>query len=114
MTKLHKNITNDARYSKIVTGVNNVSANYATVAADSNKVVVSTNSAITITIANVLAAGERIDFVQTGTGQVTFTAGSGVTLTSAGGKLKTNVRYSSATVLCVASGSYVLIGDLAA
>jgi hypothetical protein len=52
--------------------------------------------------------------MQFGTGQVTFTAGSGVTLSSAGGKLKTNVRYSSATVLCVASGSYVLIGDLAA
>lgn len=92
--------------------VNNISANYTIQATDVNKFVVSTGSAITVTIANVLTVGQRIDFLQDGTGQITFAAGSGVTLQSKGSKLKTAAQESAATVLCVASGQYRLIGDL--
>jgi hypothetical protein len=92
--------------------VTNKTANYSTVAGDAGNTINSTGSAITITIDNNLTAAQRIDFVQTGTGQITFAAGSGVTLNSKGAKLKTAAQYSAATVLCLASGSYLLVGDL--
>jgi hypothetical protein len=66
---------------------------------------------MTITVTDVLDVGDRIDFLQDGTGQITFTA-SGVTLSSKDAKLKTAKQYSAATVIKVASGQYRLIGDL--
>ena len=92
--------------------VSNKTANYSTLASDAGNTINSTGSAITITIDNNLTASQRIDFVQTGSGQITFAAGTGVTLNSKGGKLKTAGQYSAATVLCLASGSYLLVGDL--
>lgn len=92
--------------------VSNKTANYSTVAGDAGNTINSTGSAITITIDNNLTAAQRIDFVQTGSGQITFAAGSGVTLNSKGAKLKTAGQYSAATVLCLSSGSYLLVGDL--
>jgi hypothetical protein len=97
--------------SELVTTVTDISANYTIVAGDKNKVIRSTNAAITVTLANVLAVGECIDFIQFGTGQITFAA-SGVTLTSADAKTKTAKQYAGATVICVASGVYTLIGNL--
>jgi hypothetical protein len=94
--------------------VSNKTSNYSTLSTDAGNTINSTGSAITVTIDNNLTVGQRIDFVQTGTGQITFAAGSGVTLNSKDAKLKTSARYSAASVLCVASGSYVLIGDLGA
>jgi hypothetical protein len=94
--------------------VSNKTANYSTLATDAGNTINSTGSAITITIDNNLSAGQRIDFVQTGAGQITFAAGSGVTLNSKESKLKTAGQYSAATVLCLASGSYILVGDLGA
>lgn len=93
--------------------VSDKSANYAIVAADNGKLIRSTASAITITIDNVLSVGQFVDFMQFGAGQVTFAAGTGVTLSSSGTKLKTSAQYAVGTVLCVASGQYVLFGDLA-
>jgi len=88
-------------------------ANYSTVAADANTtVVVNSASNLTVTIDNNLAVGQRIDFLRRGTGTVTFAAGTGVTLNSKSGNLKLAAQYSAGTVLCVASGVYVLIGDL--
>jgi hypothetical protein len=99
----------------LVTGtVSNKTANYSTLATDAGNTINSTGSAITITVSNTLTAGQRIDFVQTGAGQITFAAGAGVTLNSKGAKLKTAAQYSAATVLCLASGSYLLVGDLGA
>jgi hypothetical protein len=99
----------------IVTGsVSNKTANYTTVATDAGNTINSTSTAITVTVSNTLTAGQRIDFVQTGAGQITFAAGAGVTLNSRGAKLKTAGQYSGATVLCLASGSYLLVGDLGA
>jgi hypothetical protein len=94
--------------------VSNKTANYTTLATDAGNTINSTGSAITVTVSNTLTAGQRIDFVQTGAGQITFAAGAGVTLNSKGAKLKTNSQYSAATVLCLASGSYILVGDLGA
>jgi hypothetical protein len=92
--------------------ISNKSANYTTVATDSGNTIRSTGSAITVTISNTLSIGQRIDFVQSGTGQITFAAGAGVTLNSKGSRLKTSGQHSGVTVLCIASGVYLLVGDL--
>ncbi len=94
--------------------VSNKTANYTTAATDAGNTINSTGSAITVTVSDTLNAGQRIDFVQTGSGQITFAAGSGVTLNSKGSKLKTAGQYAAASVLCLASGSYLLVGDLGA
>jgi hypothetical protein len=94
--------------------ISDKSANYTIVSDDAFKFIRSTGSAITITVANVLSAGAQIQFTQDGAGQITFAAGSGVTLQSVDGKKKTNKQYSGVTLFCVASGQYRLYGDLAA
>lgn len=96
--------------SEIIYTIKDISANYTIVAADEGKVIRSTGSAITITVPDVLSNGERIDFLQAGTGQITF-AGSGITINSADAKLKTAKQYAGATVL-KAGGAYYLIGNL--
>lgn len=105
-------LTGTLNQSALTTTVSDKSANYTIVAGDKNSIIRSTSTAITITIANVLAIGERIDFIQSGTGQITFAAGSGVTLQSADSLLKTAKQHAGATVQCVASGIYVLVGNL--
>jgi formylmethanofuran dehydrogenase subunit A len=95
------------------TGWSDKSANYSIVAADLGTTIRSTGSAITITIDNVLTQqGDRIDFIQAGTGQITFAAGSGVTLSSADAKLKTAKQFAAASVVFGGSGVYYLIGNL--
>lgn len=100
--------------STIITTVTDKSANYSIVAGDCNTYIRSTGSAITITIPNVLSVGQSVNFIQDGAGQITFAAGSGTTLASADGNLKTAKQYAGATVVCVASGIYRLIGNLGA
>jgi hypothetical protein len=77
---------------------------------DANTYIRSTGDAITVTVADVLDSGESVTFIQAGTGQITF-EGSGVTLNSVGGKLKTNTQFSAATIAKV-GGAYYLVGDL--
>lgn len=88
------------------------SSNYTLTAADKNTFI-TVSSAATITVPNVLAAGESVNFIQTGTGAITFSA-SGVTLYSKSGYLKTNGQYAGATIVCGTGGVYYLIGNLAA
>jgi hypothetical protein len=74
-----------------------------------------TSGAVTVTINSSLglAAGERIDFMWVNAAtSVTFTASS-VTLDGTPG-LKLRERYSAATLVCTASNTYVLVGDLIA
>jgi hypothetical protein len=97
--------------SKTVTATS--STTYSTSATDAGTMVQTTSaSAVAITIANTLVAGQFIDFVQYGAGQVTFSAGTGVTLVSSGTKLKTSAQYAVASVQCLSSGVYLLFGDL--
>jgi hypothetical protein len=94
-------------------GWSDKSANYSVVAADLGTTIRSTGSAITITIDNVLTQqGDRIDFIQAGSGQITFAAGSGVTLSSADAKVKTAKQFAGASVVFGGSGVYYLIGNL--
>jgi hypothetical protein len=58
-----------------------------------------------------LTAGQSIDFLRFGTGNVTFD-GTAVPVATPGKKLRD--RYSAATLFCITTNSYVLIGDLSA
>jgi len=71
-------------------------------------------SAGTVTIGTALAltAGERIDFVQYGAGQTTFSESS-VTIRSTPTK-KLRAQYSAASLLCIGTNEYLLTGDLSA
>lgn len=55
----------------------------------------------------------RIDISQYGAGVCTITAGAGVTIRSAGGKLKTGGQYSGATLYKRGTDEWVLMGDIA-
>ena len=108
-------LTGPLNAGSVVTTVTDKSAAYTITAADENTFIRSTSgTAVTMTIANVLNPGESVQFVQWGAGQITFAAGAGVTLASVDNKLKTNKQYSVAAVTCLASGAYLLTGDLAA
>ena len=91
---------------------------YTFVAADaSNKLVTTSNaSAVTLTIPpSVFAAGEQINVQSIGVGLTTFAQGAGVTITSTGAVATAPVlraRYSAATVICTASNTFTVIGDL--
>jgi hypothetical protein len=92
--------------------VESVGTSRALTSADAGKLI--TNSgAITITVEG-LAIGKQVDFLQTNASQITFATGSGVTLNSKDSKLKTNAQYSPASVKCIATNTYVLVGDLGA
>jgi hypothetical protein len=58
--------------------------------------------------------GTQINIMQLGAGQVTITAGAGVTLRSAGSKLKTNAQYAVATCCKIATDTWVVVGNLSA
>jgi len=90
---------------------------YTLVAADSGKLVTASNaSAITVTVPpSVYSAGEQIHIQQIGAGQVTFAQGSGVTITSTGATAsapKLRAQYSAATIICTASNTFTIVGDL--
>jgi hypothetical protein len=93
-------------------GQSDKAAGYTLTSADRNTYIRSTSSAITITVPDVLANGDSVNFIQAGAGQITF-AGSGVTINSVDAKLKTNKQFSGATITKV-GGAYYLVGDLAA
>lgn len=78
-----------------------------------NTVFVNNATGTTVTVDDVLAIGERIDFVQKGAGAITFAAGSGVTLNSKDSLLSTAAQYAAATVIKEATNTYYLIGNLA-
>ena len=91
---------------------------YTLVAGDVNKLVTASNaSAITVTVPpSVYSANDVINVQQIGAGQVTFAAGSGVTITSTGATSaapKLRAQYSSASVICSASNTFTIVGDIA-
>ena len=90
---------------------------YTLVAADSGKLVTTSNaSAVTVTVPpSVFAAGEQINVQSIGVGLTSFAQGSGVTITSTGATATAPIlraRYSAATIICTASNTFTIIGDL--
>jgi hypothetical protein len=91
---------------------------YTLVAADSGKLVTTSNaSPVVITIPpSIFAAGEQINVQSIGAGLTSFVAGAGVTVTSTGATSAAPVlraQYSAATVICTASNTFTVIGDIA-
>jgi hypothetical protein len=90
---------------------------YTLVAADSGKLVTSSNaSPVVITIPpSIFAAGEQINVQSIGAGLTSFVAGVGVTITSTGATSAAPVlraQHSAATIICTASNTFTVIGDL--
>jgi hypothetical protein len=91
---------------------------YTLVAADLGKLVTLSNaSGITLTVPpSVFATGNIINIQQIGAGQVTLAQGAGVTITSTGGTAsapKLRAQYSAASIICTASNTFTVVGDLA-
>jgi len=86
---------------------------YTLVATDAAKLVTLANTGgITLTIpAGVFSVGQAINIQQTGAGQVTVANDGTSTFTGTGTKLRT--QYSAATIICVATNTFTLIGDIA-
>lgn len=98
-------------------GYNPQSASYTLVLSDAGKLVSVANAgANTLTIppnADVaFPINTRVDIGQYGAGQTTITAGSGVTIRSAGGALKLNSQYSGATLQKIGTNEWWAFGDL--
>jgi hypothetical protein len=89
-------------------------ASYTLVSGDNNKLIeMNVATANNITINNsVFTAGNQILVSQYGAGQVTFVAGSGVTLRSPSGKLKLTGQYSLATIIAISATEFYISGDL--
>jgi N-acyl-L-homoserine lactone synthetase len=92
---------------------------YSVVLSDDGKLLTCDNAAsIALTIVPnssvAFGIGTQINIMQLGAGTVTITAGAGVTLQSAGSKLKTDAQYAVATCLKIASDSWVVVGNLKA
>lgn len=97
--------------SAITVPTTDINSNFTLRPADANGIVRSiVNSAITITIPNILLDGQRCEFVQAGTGQITF-AGQNITLEARNSFNRTNGQYARVIVANV-NGSYYLFGDL--
>lgn len=91
---------------------------YALILSDDGKLVSMTNasaSTVTIPAASTVAwlANARIDLIQLGAGQVTFSAASGVTLTSYLSATKSAGQYAGQTLLLTATNTWVLVGNIA-
>ena len=80
--------------------------------ADSNSFIYATGT-ITITVSDVLAIGQSINFIQNTAGAITFAVAEGVTLNSKQALLATNGQFTGVTLTKKAANQYYLIGDLA-
>lgn len=94
-------------------------ASFTAVAADANDVIyVSGTAAITITIADVFAIGDRLDIWRNAGGTVSIAAGSGVSDWAGNGTAGTAVvfridqTYNAATVQKVAANTYRVVGKI--
>ena len=91
---------------------------YTLIAADASNKLVTTSNAAAITVTSppsVFSAGEQINVQSIGVGLTSFAAGAGVTITSTGATSTAPVlraRYSAATIICTASNTFTVIGDL--
>jgi hypothetical protein len=97
-------------------GVNTQSGTtYALTVDDNGRVIVFTNgSAVTLTIPSGLGLGFSCSVVQYGAGQVTVSAGTGVTLRLRTSSNKTGGQYAVVSLLSVVANEYIVTGDTTA
>ena len=94
-------------------------ATYTAVLTDDGKLVTMSNaSANTITIppnsSVAFGIGTQINIAQLGAGNTSIVAGSGVTLNSAGTKLKLDAQYAVATCVKTDTNTWFVVGNLKA
>jgi hypothetical protein len=92
--------------------VSTQTASYEVLPTDNGKLITLSNANAIDLFVNTglgLVAGQRIDFIQLDVGRITVKGTA--TVNSSLGKV-TRTRYSAATLLCIGSDSYVLVGDL--
>ena len=80
-------------------------------------ILVDSSTAISVTSSLGLSVGQRIDFLITSATVPTISATAPATITGTplpAGGVKFRAQYSAATLICTASNTYVLVGDLAA
>jgi len=91
---------------------------YSLVIGDATYKLVTCSNALAITVTvppSLFAIGDTINVQQIGAGQVTFAAGSGVTITSTGATSAApslRAQFSACTVVCTASNTFTIVGDL--
>jgi hypothetical protein len=90
---------------------------YTLVAGDLNDLVTLSNaSSITLTVPpSVFSANDTINIAQIGAGQVTLAQGAGVTIASTGATAtapKLRLQYSAASIICTASNTFLVVGDI--
>ena len=92
---------------------------YTLVAGNLNQLVTLNNaSPITLTVPpSVFSAGDVINIAQIGAGQVTLAQGAGVTISSTGSGTggnapKLRAKFSAASIICTASNTFLVVGDL--
>ena len=93
---------------------------YTLVAGNLNQLVTLNNaSPITLTVPpSVFSAGDVINIAQIGAGQVTLAQGAGVTISSTGSGTggnapKLRAKFSAASIICTASNTFLVVGDIA-
>ena len=100
----------------LLVGFSAQTGSYTLAIGDLNKLVtVSATGKITVP-PSVFSANDQIHVQQTGTGQLTFAQGAGVTITSTGATSsapKTRAQFSAVTVICTASNTFTIVGDIA-
>jgi hypothetical protein len=121
--RLDASLEFDGYYLKVASSFSNlvvanrVTADYSLVLGDANKIVeLNSASAIGLTVPRyssvAFPTGTQILVSQYGAGQGSIIAGSGVTIRSAGAKLKLNSQYSGATLVKIGTDEWYLFGDL--
>ena len=91
---------------------------YTLVSGDANKLVTLSNAgAITLTLPpSVFTAGQQIHIARMGVGAVALAQGAGVTIVSTGATASAptlRAQYSTGTIICTASNTFLVIGDIA-
>lgn len=87
--------------------------------ADAGKTMLMSNaSSTTLTIPTntsvAFPVGTKIDFLQIGSGMITFTPASGVTMGSENSMTKLNAQYSAASLIKIDTNAWALVGNLRA
>lgn len=114
--KLADRVVGSAEYDSLTLNAQ-TGTTYTLVLADAHKLVTLSNaSAITLTVppnsSVAFEIGDQVNLLQLGAGQVTVTAGSGVTLRSEGSKVKLSGQYALATLVKIGADEWVLVGNL--
>lgn len=87
---------------------------YEIAASDAGKVIrMNATENFTVTSTTGFSVGQRVDVIRIAAGACNVVQGSGATVVGTPG-LKLRAQYSAASILCVATNTYYVIGDLSA